>query len=156
LVIAFAGTINPSAGSVSIFVPLEHAALTREAPDRERTKIFSRYSLVGALASAFGALAAATPDFLALAGIGQLAAIRMMFVHGVHSHPVECVSDPGGAFADASGRPDAPADTRRALADGCAGAVFLRDGRCHRGRETGRCQLHVGAPQPCCGSKSGD
>ena len=30
LVIAFAGTINPSAGSVSVFVPLEHAALTRE------------------------------------------------------------------------------------------------------------------------------
>jgi hypothetical protein len=29
LVIAFAGTINPSAGSVSVFVPLEHAALRR-------------------------------------------------------------------------------------------------------------------------------
>ncbi|MER9018436.1 MFS transporter, partial [Mesorhizobium sp. M0898] len=28
LVIAFAGTINPSAGSVSVFVPLEHAVLT--------------------------------------------------------------------------------------------------------------------------------
>ena len=27
LVIAFAGTINPSAGNVSVFVPLEHAAL---------------------------------------------------------------------------------------------------------------------------------
>jgi MFS family permease len=80
LVVAFAGTINPSAGSVSVFVPLEHAALTREAPDRERTKIFSRYSLVGALASAFGALAAATPDVLHLIGIGQLAAIKTMFV----------------------------------------------------------------------------
>jgi MFS family permease len=61
LVVAFAGTINPSAGSVSVFVPLEHAVLTREAADRERTKIFSRYSLVGALASACGALAAAAP-----------------------------------------------------------------------------------------------
>ena len=30
LVVAFAGTINPSAGSVSVFVPLEHAVLTRE------------------------------------------------------------------------------------------------------------------------------
>ncbi|MER8842018.1 MFS transporter, partial [Mesorhizobium sp. M0913] len=29
LMIAFAGTINPSAGSVSVFVPLEHAVLTR-------------------------------------------------------------------------------------------------------------------------------
>jgi len=33
LVIAFAGTINPSAGSVSVFVPLEHAVLTREVTD---------------------------------------------------------------------------------------------------------------------------
>ena len=34
LVVAFAGTINPSAGSVSIFVPLEHAVLARQAADR--------------------------------------------------------------------------------------------------------------------------
>jgi len=80
LVVAFAGTVNPSAGSVSLFVPLEHAALTREAPDRERTRIFSRYSLVGALASAFGALAAAAPDVLRPIGVDQLAAIKMMFV----------------------------------------------------------------------------
>src|SRR5215471_11552900 len=80
LVVAFAGTINPSAGSVSVFVPLEHAVLAREASDRERTNMFSRYSLVGALASASGALAAAAPDLLHPVGIGQLAAIKMMFV----------------------------------------------------------------------------
>jgi MFS family permease len=80
LIVAFAGTINPSAGSVSVFVPLEHAVLTREASDRERTKIFSRYSLIGALASASGALASAAPDFLHPIGIGPLAAIKMMFV----------------------------------------------------------------------------
>src|SRR5262245_10649278 len=56
LVVAFAGTIHPSAGSVSVFVPLEHAVLTREASERERNKIFSRYSLVGALEIDFGAL----------------------------------------------------------------------------------------------------
>jgi MFS family permease len=78
LVVAFAGTINPSAGSVSIFVPLEHTVLTRAVADRERTRMFSRYSLVGALAGAFGALAAATPDLLA--PFGQLAAIKAMFV----------------------------------------------------------------------------
>jgi MFS family permease len=80
LVVAFAGTVNPSAGSVSIFVPLEHAVLSREVADRERTDMFARYSLIGALSGAFGALAAATPDFLAIAGIGQLAAIKAMFV----------------------------------------------------------------------------
>jgi MFS family permease len=80
LVVAFAGTINPSAGSVSVFVPLEHAVLTRAVSDRERTTMFSRYSLVGALAGAFGGLAAATPDLLARFGIGQLGAIKAMFV----------------------------------------------------------------------------
>jgi len=80
LVVAFAGTINPSAGSVSVFVPLEHAVLAREVSEDQRTKMFSRYSLVGALASAFGALAAAAPDLLGLIGIGRLGALKAMFV----------------------------------------------------------------------------
>ncbi|RWM75944.1 MAG: MFS transporter [Mesorhizobium sp.] len=80
LVIAFAGTINPSAGSVSIFVPLEHAVLTREVTDAGRTKMFARYSLVGALAAAVGALASATPDLLAPVGLDQLTGIKAMFV----------------------------------------------------------------------------
>jgi MFS family permease len=80
LVVAFAGTINPSAGSVSIFVPLEHAVLAREASDRERTRMFSRYSFVGALAGAFGGLATVIPDVLAMIGMGQLAGIKAMFV----------------------------------------------------------------------------
>ena len=35
LVIAFVGTVNPSAGSVSVFVPLEHAVLAREVADAD-------------------------------------------------------------------------------------------------------------------------
>ena len=80
LVIAFAGTINPSGGTVSVFVPLEHAVLTREVSAADRTKMFARYSLVGALAGAAGALAAASPDFLANVGVGQFTAIKVMFV----------------------------------------------------------------------------
>jgi MFS family permease len=80
LVIAFAGTINPSAGSVSVFVPLEHAALSREVTDADRTSMFARYSLVGALAGAFGALAAAAPDLMAPLGLDQRGAIKLMFV----------------------------------------------------------------------------
>ena len=80
LVVAFAGTVNPSSGSVSVFVPLEHAALTREVSSAERTKMFARYSLVGALAGAVGALAAATPDLVAPLGIDQLTGIKTMFV----------------------------------------------------------------------------
>jgi hypothetical protein len=79
-VIALAGTVNPSAGSVSVFVPLEHAVLAGSVADRARTSMFARYSLTGALAGAFGALAAATPDFLGLIGMSQLAPIKAMFV----------------------------------------------------------------------------
>jgi MFS family permease len=78
LVIAFVGTVNPSAGNVSVFVPLEHAVLAREVADAERTKMFARYSLFGALASAAGALAVAVPD-LAPAGLDRLTAIKAMF-----------------------------------------------------------------------------
>ena len=80
LLIAFAGTINPSSGSVSVFAPLEQTILTREAAAGERTRMFARYSLVGAFAGALGALAAATPDYLAPFGLDQLQAIRAMFV----------------------------------------------------------------------------
>jgi MFS family permease len=80
LVVALAGTVNPSAGSVSVFVPLEHAVLAREVADAERTRMFSRYSLVGALAGAVGSLAAAIPDVVAPIGFDQLTALKAMFV----------------------------------------------------------------------------
>lgn len=80
LVVAFVGTINPSGGSTSIFVPLEHTILSGAVPALERTRAFARYSLIGALAGAFGSLLAAAPEWLAPLGIGKLAAIKCMFV----------------------------------------------------------------------------
>jgi MFS family permease len=80
LVVAFAGTINPSSGSVSVFVPLEHAALTRTATAVSRTHLFARYSLVGALAASVGSLAAALPEFAVVYGLDQITAIKAMFV----------------------------------------------------------------------------
>jgi MFS family permease len=80
LVVAFAGTVNPSSGSVSVFVPLEHAVLAREVTAAARTKMFARYSLVGALAAALGALCAAVPDILVPAGIDRLTGLKAMFV----------------------------------------------------------------------------
>ena len=80
LLVALMGTINPSSGSVSIFVPLEHALLSRSVADGERTRMFARYSLIGALAAAVGSLAAASPDALAGFGISRLDALRGMFV----------------------------------------------------------------------------
>ncbi|TXF12429.1 MFS transporter [Pelomicrobium methylotrophicum] len=80
LVVAFVGTLNPSAGDVSVFLPLEHARLAEAAQGHVRTALFARYSLTGALAAAFGALAAAVPDGLATLGVDRLAALRAMFV----------------------------------------------------------------------------
>ena len=60
-------------------MPLEHARLARGASDEERTHVFARYSLIGALSMAAGSLAAALPDVLALAGLGILDAFRVMF-----------------------------------------------------------------------------
>jgi len=78
-VVAFIGTINPSAGDIGVFVPLEHAMLARGVADRERTAVFARYSLIGALSAAAGALGAGVPDALASAGVGRIAAFRLMF-----------------------------------------------------------------------------
>ena len=80
LIVAFAGTINPSAGNVSVFVPLEHAALAREAGDQDRTRMFARYSVAGAVAAAVGALIAGTPELATLLGVDRSTAMRSMFV----------------------------------------------------------------------------
>jgi MFS family permease len=80
LLVALVGTINPSSGSVSVFVPLEHAVLSRAVADAERTRMFARYSLIGALAAAAGALGAASPDAVTALGVSHLTALRGMFV----------------------------------------------------------------------------
>ena len=80
LLVAFVGTINPSGGSTSIFVPLEHTVLSGAVAPAERTRAFARYSLVGAFAGAAGSLFASSPEWLAAFGIGTLAAIKLMFV----------------------------------------------------------------------------
>ena len=78
-IVSFLGTINPSTGDLGVLVPLEHAMLARGAADRERTRVFARYSLIGALSMAAGALAAALPDFVVHAGIDKNDAFRLMF-----------------------------------------------------------------------------
>jgi MFS family permease len=77
--VAFIGTINPSAGDLGVLVPLEHAMLARGAVDTERTRVFARYSLIGALATAVGSLASSLPDALVAAGMTELGALRLMF-----------------------------------------------------------------------------
>jgi MFS family permease len=80
LVIAIAGTINPTAGDASVFSPVEQTVLTHIAEPRRRTAIFARYSVVGSVAGALGVLAAAGPDLaVSWTGCAPAAAMQAMF-----------------------------------------------------------------------------
>ena len=81
LLIAVVGTLNPSSGDVSVFLPLEQAVLARLATDRQRTAVFARYSLVGALVGAVGALFAGSTDLLTTAmHVGATTAMQALFL----------------------------------------------------------------------------
>ena len=80
LIVAFIGTINPSSGDVSVFLPLEQARLAESARGNARTKLFARYSLTGALLGALGALVSGMPDGLAEWGVDRLLALKFMFL----------------------------------------------------------------------------
>jgi MFS family permease len=80
LLVAFVGTINPSAGNVSIFVPMEHALLAGSAPANRRTHLFAAYGLTGAIAASIGSLAAASPQLLVDLGVTRIDALRAMFI----------------------------------------------------------------------------
>ena len=85
LLIAVVGTLNPSSGDVSVFLPLEQAALAHVAGARERTALFARYSLVGTLVAALGALSAGLPGLMVDAtGVSMRSALQLMFgLYGV-------------------------------------------------------------------------
>jgi predicted MFS family arabinose efflux permease len=65
LLVAVVGTLNPSAGDVSLFLPTEQSALAELTPDVGRAARFAVYNLAGGLAGAIGALASPVPRWLA-------------------------------------------------------------------------------------------
>ena len=80
LLIAVVGTMNPTSGDASIFVPLEQTVLTETIEPRRRTALFARYSVIGSCATALGVLTAAFPDFAtAWTGCSRSAAMQLMF-----------------------------------------------------------------------------
>ncbi|MFX1766591.1 MFS transporter [Paraburkholderia sp. A1RI-2L] len=81
LMVAFVGTLNPGSGDVSLFLPLEHARLAASAKGDARTALFARYSLLGGLSAALGALLAGLPDWIAVhANVPALLPMRAMFI----------------------------------------------------------------------------
>ena len=81
LLIAFIGTLNPSASDVSVFVPLEQTALANAVGAERRTSLFASYSLIGSLVGAVGSLLAGAPDVLTNAlSMSPNTALRATFV----------------------------------------------------------------------------
>jgi hypothetical protein len=62
-VLGFLGTLNPTSGDVSVFLPLEQALLASSAvAGPSTTSLFARYNVIGMFAGALGALAAGVPE----------------------------------------------------------------------------------------------
>jgi MFS family permease len=81
LVVAFMGPLNPSGGDVSVFLPLEHTIIAAATAPETRTSIFARYSFIGSVFGAVGALGAAVPEWLAQRwGWSLLDGLRVMFL----------------------------------------------------------------------------
>ncbi|MBA2447233.1 MAG: MFS transporter [Chloroflexi bacterium] len=72
---AVLGAISPSGKEVGPFLSVEQAALPQTASDEQRTHLFAAYNIVGSLAGALGALAAAVPDLLGLAPVAGYRAL---------------------------------------------------------------------------------
>ena len=79
LAIAVVGTLNPSAGDVSVFLPTEQAFLAGHATGTDRTRLYAIYNVGGNVAGAGGALLSAV-----LTGrVGFLLYIAVAVIAGV-------------------------------------------------------------------------
>jgi MFS family permease len=79
LLVAVVGTLNPSAGDVSVFLPTEQAFLAGTATGVDRTRLYAVYNVGGNLAGAVGALATSVvvgrPVFLVYGAVAVIAAV---------------------------------------------------------------------------------
>ena len=81
VVVGFVGTLNPSGGDVSPFLPLEQSLLAHAGPPSRRTELFARYSLTGSLMGALGALAVGLLEPMqGLTGLSRLTLVEGTFI----------------------------------------------------------------------------
>lgn len=78
---AILGVISPSGKEVGPFLPIEQAALSQTIADKQRTRVFAWYNLVGSLATALGALAGGlVSQMLHEAGLTLLNSYRVLVI----------------------------------------------------------------------------
>ncbi|MGH8977014.1 MAG: MFS transporter [Acidimicrobiia bacterium] len=65
LIVAAVGTLNPSAGDVSVFLPVEQAFVATEVDAPRRPYLYAFYNLAGIWAGAIGALLSGLPEWFA-------------------------------------------------------------------------------------------
>jgi predicted MFS family arabinose efflux permease len=65
LVVGTVGTMNPTSGDVSVFLPMEQSLLPATVAEEHRTAAFARYAFVGSMAAALGSLVAGVPELIA-------------------------------------------------------------------------------------------
>src|SRR5438552_1329265 len=110
LVVAVLGTLNPSAGDVSVFLPTEQAALAQTTPAGERTRLFAWYNVAGNFA-------------------GAGATHRPRAHDGLHARSGQRLPHPGGIGPERAARRHLPPPPRGGVADGRARASGVRHGR---------------------------
>lgn len=81
LLIAIVGTLNPTAGDVSVFLPLEQSLLAEQVEAHDLAALYARSNVAASAMGALGALASAFPVPLSAAlGIGLTDAMRWAFL----------------------------------------------------------------------------
>lgn len=63
--VAVVGTLNPSGGDVSVFLPTEQALVASEIAQSDRPQLYAFYNVAGTIAGAVGAALSAVPDTVA-------------------------------------------------------------------------------------------
>lgn len=78
---AIVGTLSPSGNEVGAFLPIEQAGISQITEDRHRTEVFARYTLIGYVAAALGALfAGAVSTAMTSGGVAPITTYQLLML----------------------------------------------------------------------------